>query len=337
MLRNQNTRCNGLMPLQGPEVSEEEYGSGVESWWNQLEAIGHAPGGRFRLLCHDIKFLLLRYSFRVSFSVHSKGGGRESNFRMLPFMIQMGLFLLDGQREGGSFPSSSRPTYEKLLSQFLLQRDDASSSAVVTEPDEVYYMLALSLFVLSQQQWKLALPRLLRASLLQALGSPIPTQGKGDPKQQKTDGEKNGEEKEKVLDNSGEGKGKEKESMETDKESPDEKEKEKEDEGTEADANSLFGRCRATLIYLALLNALQGVLKKEKGGAPTTTLVISSLPTDEWIEAMRKLLQSSEDSFMKACHGVLETYQDLFLNYADFSEFFDDLGKLRNPGVPFNL
>jgi E3 ubiquitin-protein ligase UBR4 len=39
--------------------------------------------------------MLDRFATNMSFSVDSKGGGRESNSRLLPFMIQMARHLLD--------------------------------------------------------------------------------------------------------------------------------------------------------------------------------------------------------------------------------------------------
>jgi len=236
----------------------------------------------------------------------------------------MGLFLIDGQKEGDSFPNSTRQTHEKTLSQFLQQ--DPSSNASVS-PDEVLYMAVLSIFLLPLPQWRAVLPRFLRWGLQQALACSLEAkkETKGEPKEEKAESTSSP-----TLPS--EEKGKEKETdqtaMDTTKQGETEEEA-KPMETDEADDTSQFGRCRAFLIYLALINGLHDLYKK-KGAAPATStnLVPTCSPTDEWLQTMRQLIRSSDEAFHKASHNLLETYQDLFLNYASFDEFFDDLGVL---------
>ncbi len=41
-----------------------------------------------------VRLLLTRFAYEESFSEYSKGGGKESNIKVIPFMVQMGVHLL---------------------------------------------------------------------------------------------------------------------------------------------------------------------------------------------------------------------------------------------------
>ena len=75
------------------------------------------------LLVHDAKLLLLRFAFEESFSTYSRGGGRESNMKLLPFILQMATHLLD-------VPASpQRAAYGRALNTFLAQSKTARAGA----------------------------------------------------------------------------------------------------------------------------------------------------------------------------------------------------------------
>jgi E3 ubiquitin-protein ligase UBR4 len=59
-------------------------------WWSNLQHAGRVETSRCRLLAHDMKLLLLRFALEESFSTYSKGGGRESNIKLLPYLTLMG-------------------------------------------------------------------------------------------------------------------------------------------------------------------------------------------------------------------------------------------------------
>ena len=44
---------------------------------------------------HDLKHLLLKFAYEKSFSEDSGGGGRESNVKLIPYMIHMALYVLN--------------------------------------------------------------------------------------------------------------------------------------------------------------------------------------------------------------------------------------------------
>ena len=75
-LRNSQTKCNNLLPMHTPSVSEEAYAICVEQWWAHLGHLGRVDAPRCKLACIDLKLLLLRFAMEESFSTYSKGGGR---------------------------------------------------------------------------------------------------------------------------------------------------------------------------------------------------------------------------------------------------------------------
>ncbi|KAI5072138.1 hypothetical protein GOP47_0012244 [Adiantum capillus-veneris] len=112
-LRNNETLCNNLFPLRGPSVSLSQYARCVDQYWDNLNALGRADGSRLRLLIYDVVLMLARFATGASFSTDSKGGGKESNSRLLPFMLQMACHLYD---QGGV---SQKRLQSKALATYL--------------------------------------------------------------------------------------------------------------------------------------------------------------------------------------------------------------------------
>lgn len=110
--------------------------------------------------------MLGRFATNMSFSVDSKGGGRESNSRLLPFMIQMARHLLD---QGGA---SQRRVQAKSLNSFLSPSTSSEPSAegggsgmkpsTPTTPqrgsggteESVQFMMVQSLLLQSLDEWQ---------------------------------------------------------------------------------------------------------------------------------------------------------------------------------------
>lgn len=68
---------------------------------------------QFQMLCHNVRMLVSRYAMQASFSEDAKGGGPESNIKLVPYLAQVALHLLD-LNEG-----YERMSAEKLLAGFL--------------------------------------------------------------------------------------------------------------------------------------------------------------------------------------------------------------------------
>lgn len=147
-LRNNETLCNCIFPLRGPAVPLAQYVRCVDQYWDNLNALGRADGSRLRLLTYDIALMLARFATRASFSTDCKGGGRESNSRLLPFMIQMASYLL----EQGS--SNTR----------ILSPARSSSSSGTTE-ESVQFMMVNSLLSDSYFDWSQHRPSFLKSGI----------------------------------------------------------------------------------------------------------------------------------------------------------------------------
>ena len=78
-LRNNESLCNSLFPVNGPCVPLPQYILYVDQYWDNLNALGRADGSRLRFLTYDIILILARFATGASFSADCRGGGRESN------------------------------------------------------------------------------------------------------------------------------------------------------------------------------------------------------------------------------------------------------------------
>lgn len=95
--------------------------------------------------------MLARFATGASFSTDSRGGGKESNSKFLPFMIQMARHLLDHD-------DSQRRTLAKYIAAYLSSTSDAKSSPPSVSPsigteETVQFMMVSSLLSESYESW----------------------------------------------------------------------------------------------------------------------------------------------------------------------------------------
>lgn len=94
-LQNANTKCNGLLPLWGPQVPESAFASCLARHNTYLqESTGHRDIGH-QSTVHDLKLLVLRFAHEKSFHDDTGGGGPQSNLHMIPYLIHMGLYVIN--------------------------------------------------------------------------------------------------------------------------------------------------------------------------------------------------------------------------------------------------
>ncbi|XP_022939199.1 auxin transport protein BIG-like isoform X1 [Cucurbita moschata] len=154
-LRNNESLCNSLFPVRGPSVPSAQYMRYVDQHWDNLNALGRADGNRLRLLTYDIVLMLARFATGASFSAESRGGGRESNSKFLPFMLQMARHLLD---QGSP---SQRITMAKSVSIYLsssigdLRPFSPGSQPSAATEETVQFMMVNSLLSESYESWLL--------------------------------------------------------------------------------------------------------------------------------------------------------------------------------------
>ena len=96
LLQNGNTKCNGLLPLWGPDVLESAFAACLARHNTYIqEATGSQREPTFGSTVHDLKLLLLRFSNEKSFSEETGGGGKQSNINFIPYLIHTGLYVIN--------------------------------------------------------------------------------------------------------------------------------------------------------------------------------------------------------------------------------------------------
>jgi len=151
-IRNNETLCNNLLPLNSTELPESEYAQCAQLWWDNVSSLGHMDKARHELLFNDMRHLLSLFATNGSFSLHSHGGGKESNASLIPALLQMGQYLMD---------QLDKPQRDELRASMhdVLESDRSGSSQLVE------YTCVLSIFTLSQREWVDARPKLLRRAI----------------------------------------------------------------------------------------------------------------------------------------------------------------------------
>ncbi|TVU10927.1 hypothetical protein EJB05_44482, partial [Eragrostis curvula] len=172
-LRNNETLCNCIFPLRGPSVPLGQYTRCVDQYWDQLNSLGRADGSRLRLLTYDIVLMLARFATGASFSTDCKGGGRESNSRFLPFMVQMASHIVDASA------NQQRHVMAKAVTTYLSTSATESpirlSSSVSgsrtssgSSEETVQFMMVYSLLSESYESWLQHRPAFLQKGIYHA-------------------------------------------------------------------------------------------------------------------------------------------------------------------------
>ena len=94
-LQNANTKCNGILPIWGPHVSETLFSNALARHNSYLLEATGIRDSYYMLCVHDLKLLLWRFADNASFSEESGGGGRESNINLIPYMIHIILYSIN--------------------------------------------------------------------------------------------------------------------------------------------------------------------------------------------------------------------------------------------------
>ncbi|XP_057290056.1 E3 ubiquitin-protein ligase UBR4-like isoform X1 [Hydractinia symbiolongicarpus] len=146
-LQNGNTKCNGLLPLWGPEVSESSFASCLARHNNYVQESTGFREPTFHSTVHDIRLMLLRFAHQRSFSKETGGGGKHSNMYLLPYMIHIALYVLNTTRQ--------RLSEEQLFKSFL----DADVNTWIASCYDIngpLFSSVLSLFIVPLSEWKSA-------------------------------------------------------------------------------------------------------------------------------------------------------------------------------------
>jgi len=145
-LQNANTRCNGLLPLWGPQIAESAFASCLARHNTYLqECTGHRDIG-YSSTCHDLKLLLERFALERSFSDESGGGGPQSNMHFLPYLFHVALYVLNTTRSWNKEDKNLKLFVETPRGEKWVENQIESESA--------FYFTTLALLVLNWKRWK---------------------------------------------------------------------------------------------------------------------------------------------------------------------------------------
>jgi len=144
-LQNANTRCNGLLPIWGPQVPESAYANALARHNSYLQDSTGYRNIDFDLTLHDIRYLLLRFAQERSFSEDTGGGGPQSNLHLLPYLMQTALYVLNSTK-------AAAKEYKSVLSYLKMDPDEILKSCY--DVNSPYYWTSLALLVLPPVMWK---------------------------------------------------------------------------------------------------------------------------------------------------------------------------------------
>ncbi|XP_039287887.1 protein purity of essence [Nilaparvata lugens] len=172
-LQNANTKCNGLLPLWGPQVPESAFASCLARHNTYLqECTGHRDIS-YASTVHDLKLLLLRFSHEKSFHDDTGGGGPQSNMHIIPYLLHMALYVINSTRCGAR--------EEKNLCSFLEVTAPEKWVESCFDAEGPLYFATLSLLLHAPTRWARTRISHLRRLIVLAHArhlQPAPAQGK---------------------------------------------------------------------------------------------------------------------------------------------------------------
>jgi E3 ubiquitin-protein ligase UBR4 len=142
-LQNANTRCNGLLPLWGPEVSESAFSTCMSRHSGYMQESTQRCEITFTSGIHDLKLLLMRFAQEKSFHEDAGGGGPQSNMHLAPYLLFYALYNL----------FSSRSTSEKSLMTYLNTPPSERWLECAYEVEGPCYQITLSLALHTLELW----------------------------------------------------------------------------------------------------------------------------------------------------------------------------------------
>lgn len=145
-LQNANTRCNGLLPLWGPDVVETTFASCMTRHNAYMQESTQRCEITFTSGIHDLKLLLLRFAQEKSFHDDAGGGGPQSNMHLVPYLLFYAIYILLSSR------SFSRE--EKTLATYLGQTVSERWLECAYEVEGPFFQITLSLALHTPDIWK---------------------------------------------------------------------------------------------------------------------------------------------------------------------------------------
>ncbi|XP_067929550.1 E3 ubiquitin-protein ligase UBR4-like [Watersipora subatra] len=144
-LHNSNTKCNGLLPLWGPQVSEHNFATALAKHNLYLRDCIDLRDDYYNLTVHDIKLLLLKFAREKPFSVDGGGGGRNSNMLLIPYQIMLVLYVMSTQNRSAKLKEQNFQTF--------IGFGKAKWVEACWDVDGPIYWLIMSIVLWSRDEW----------------------------------------------------------------------------------------------------------------------------------------------------------------------------------------
>ncbi|KAF5286898.1 hypothetical protein FQA39_LY00431 [Lamprigera yunnana] len=144
-LQNANTKCNGLLPLWGPQVPESAFASCLARHNTYLQESTNYRDISHMSTIHDLKLLLLRFAQEKSFHEDTGGGGPQSNMHLIPYLVHMALYVINTTRVN--------KREEASLIAYLETKSGEKWVESAYDAEGPLYWIVLSLLVHSSQNW----------------------------------------------------------------------------------------------------------------------------------------------------------------------------------------
>eukprot|EP01135_Chromosphaera_perkinsii_P006329 Nk52_evm58s485 gene=Nk52_evmTU58s485 len=157
-LRNSHTQCNNLLPMFGPHIPFSSYRAAVDRFFVNLGNVAKLEFFRIGTLTDNVVMLIAKYASEENFSTVEQGGSRESNIKQVPYLIQVGLYLLHQNAE-------QRESLHNNLMENIDEMSSGSSKKIREYNESCLNALGLSIFLLSWDEWVSVRIALLKACL----------------------------------------------------------------------------------------------------------------------------------------------------------------------------
>lgn len=144
-LQNANTKCNGLLPLWGPDVTETAFSACMARHHSYMQDSTQRIEITFTSGIHDLKLLLLRFAQEKTFHDDCGGGGPQSNMHLVPYLMFFALYI--------SLSSRSYAREEKNLTVFLNQPVSEKWLESAYEVEGTIYQTVITLALHTPEMW----------------------------------------------------------------------------------------------------------------------------------------------------------------------------------------
>lgn len=142
IIRNSHTKCNNWFPLKGEGILLNDYEAGINKYFVSIDAIvKNDLQSRSWIVLNDLKNLMMKFGKQESLSKESKGGSYEHNAKIIPFYLQMFIYLVN------------REDTKKFTQFYECFQNILAGKTKELAGDLLYLCLTCSLFVINSEEF----------------------------------------------------------------------------------------------------------------------------------------------------------------------------------------